>query len=70
MIYLFANMRVKIRLILFETKIANLTVNYAFSQICYFCFYLYKLNLNLHVYVCEVTYLILVYSTNFFKKNL
>ena len=30
MIYLFANMQVKIRLVQFETKITNLTVNYSF----------------------------------------
>jgi hypothetical protein len=30
MIYLFTNVRVKIQLIQFETKIINLTVNYVF----------------------------------------
>ena len=49
-----------------QPAILNLTytIRNKNSQICYFCFYLYKL--NLYLYVCEVTYYILIYLTIFF----
>ena len=38
------------------------------SQFCYFCFYLYKLNLNMHVY--KIIYYILIYLMKIFSDFL
>ncbi len=66
-IYLFTNMQVKIRLIQFETKNNKFDRESHVLFIVKFViiFYLYKLNLNIHV--CEVTYHILIYHTKFFQ---
>ena len=55
-------MHIQIQLVQVATKITNLS--HVHNYIYYFCYNLYKLNLNLHI--CGVIYFILIYVANFF----